>query len=87
MIGDGAGLLNLPKIKGTHQALRSGMLAAVHIAGQGSAAGFDGDDNGSVLDSGAAGLYTTQTTPGASGDGWWPLMNTAGRVLSIPLWA
>lgn len=31
-------------------------------------AGFDGNGNGSVLDSGAAGLYSTQVTPGASGD-------------------
>ena len=41
LIGDAAGLLNLPKIKGTHQALRSGMLAAVHIAELGSGKGFD----------------------------------------------
>ncbi len=34
LIGDAAGLLNVPKIKGTHQAIRSGMLAAEHIAGQ-----------------------------------------------------
>ncbi len=32
LIGDTAGLLNVPKIKGTHQAIRSGMLAAEHIA-------------------------------------------------------
>ncbi len=30
--------------------------------------GFDGNNNGSVLDSGAAGLASTQTAPGASGD-------------------
>jgi electron-transferring-flavoprotein dehydrogenase len=41
LIGDAAGLLNVPKIKGTHQALRSGMLAAEHIAETASAAGFD----------------------------------------------
>jgi electron-transferring-flavoprotein dehydrogenase len=28
LIGDAAGLLNVPKVKGTHQAMRSGMLAA-----------------------------------------------------------
>jgi len=33
LIGDTAGLLNVPKIKGTHQAIRSGMLAAAHLAG------------------------------------------------------
>lgn len=31
-------------------------------------AGFDGNNNGSVLDSGPAGLASTQLTPGASGD-------------------
>jgi len=41
LIGDAAGLLNVPKVKGTHQAIRSGMLAAEHIAETSSAAGFD----------------------------------------------
>ena len=42
LIGDSAGLLNVPKIKGTHQAIRSGMLAAEHlVASQLSPAGFD----------------------------------------------
>jgi electron-transferring-flavoprotein dehydrogenase len=41
LIGDGAGLMNVPKIKGTHQAIRSGMLAAEHIAARGTAEGFD----------------------------------------------
>ena len=41
LIGDGAGLLNVPKIKGTHQAIRSGMLAAEHVAATGKAAGWD----------------------------------------------
>src|SRR5690606_9854958 len=41
LIGDTAGLLNVPKIKGTHQAIRSGMLAAEHLAATGTAAGFD----------------------------------------------
>ena len=42
LIGDTAGLLNVPKIKGTHQAIRSGMLAAGHLAASGLAPeGFD----------------------------------------------
>jgi electron-transferring-flavoprotein dehydrogenase len=41
LIGDAAGLLNVAKLKGVHQALRSGMLAAEHIVPAGSAAGFD----------------------------------------------
>ncbi|MBY6203896.1 electron transfer flavoprotein-ubiquinone oxidoreductase [Halomonas denitrificans] len=41
LIGDSAGLLNVPKIKGTHQAMKSGMLAAEHIAEQRTTTGFD----------------------------------------------
>ena len=42
LIGDTAGLLNVPKIKGTHQAIRSGMLAAEHLAaGELAPEGFD----------------------------------------------
>ncbi|MBN8727267.1 MAG: electron transfer flavoprotein-ubiquinone oxidoreductase [Xanthomonadales bacterium] len=41
LIGDAAGLMNVPKIKGTHQAMRSGMLAAEHLAERGSSAGWD----------------------------------------------
>jgi len=42
LIGDTAGLLNVPKIKGTHQAIRSAMLAAEHLVQtQLAPAGFD----------------------------------------------
>ena len=41
LIGDSAGLLNVPKIKGTHQAMRSGMLAAEHIAQTRNAEGWN----------------------------------------------
>ena len=41
LIGDTAGLLNVPKIKGTHQAIASGMLAAEHLAASLDTAGFD----------------------------------------------
>jgi electron-transferring-flavoprotein dehydrogenase len=41
LIGDAAGLLNVPKIKGTHQAIRSGMFAAEHVVHTGNAAGWD----------------------------------------------
>ncbi|MBL8272823.1 MAG: 4Fe-4S dicluster domain-containing protein, partial [Xanthomonadales bacterium] len=41
LIGDTAGLLNVPKIKGTHQAMRSAMLAAEHLAATGKAEGFN----------------------------------------------
>ena len=41
LIGDAAGLLNVPKIKGTHQAIRSGMLAAEHVVAAGTPQGWD----------------------------------------------
>ena len=41
LLGDAAGLLNFPKIKGIHQALRSGMLAAEHLVASDGTAGFD----------------------------------------------
>ncbi|HET7395312.1 MAG TPA: electron-transfer flavoprotein:ubiquinone oxidoreductase, partial [Gammaproteobacteria bacterium] len=41
MIGDAAGTMNVAKIKGVHMALRSGMLAAEHLAQHGTSAGFD----------------------------------------------
>lgn len=41
LVGDAAGTLNVPKIKGIHQAIRSGMLAAAHLAENGDTAGFD----------------------------------------------
>ena len=41
LIGDSGGGVNVPKIKGIHQAIRSGMLAAEHLAEVGSPEGFD----------------------------------------------
>jgi electron-transferring-flavoprotein dehydrogenase len=49
LIGDTAGLLNVPKIKGTHQAIRSGMLAAEHIAATNKADGWDAKLRASVV--------------------------------------
>ena len=41
LIGDAAGGVNVPKIKGVHQAIRSGMLAAEHLAETGAPSGWD----------------------------------------------
>src|SRR5580698_8505167 len=41
LIGDAGGTLNFAKIKGVHQAIRSGALAGEHIAASGKGAGFD----------------------------------------------
>ncbi len=41
LVGDAAGTLNVPKIKGVHQAIRCGVLAAEHLAARGGTEGFD----------------------------------------------
>ncbi len=41
LVGDAGGTLNFPKIKGIHQAIRCGMLAAEHLVGTGATTGFD----------------------------------------------
>ena len=41
IVGDAGGTLNVFKIKGIHQAIRSGTLAGEHLAETGSSAGFD----------------------------------------------
>ncbi|MCZ6911392.1 MAG: electron transfer flavoprotein-ubiquinone oxidoreductase [Proteobacteria bacterium] len=41
LVGDAGGMLNVPKIKGIHMALRSGMLAAQHFVERGDSHGFD----------------------------------------------
>ena len=41
LVGDAGGTLNFAKIKGVHQAIRSGALAAEHIAQTGAGSGFD----------------------------------------------
>jgi electron-transferring-flavoprotein dehydrogenase len=41
LIGDAAGTLNVPKIKGVHQAIRCGALAAEHLVEHGEATGFE----------------------------------------------
>jgi electron-transferring-flavoprotein dehydrogenase len=41
LIGDAGGTLNFAKIKGVHQAIRSGALAGQHIGETGAGAGFD----------------------------------------------
>jgi electron-transferring-flavoprotein dehydrogenase len=41
LLGDAGGTLNVARLKGIHQAMRSGMLAAEHIAASNTIAGFD----------------------------------------------
>src|SRR5678815_5956779 len=41
LVGDSAGMLNVPKIKGIHQAIRCGMAAADYFAENNTSIGFD----------------------------------------------
>ena len=83
LIGDAAGLLNVPKIKGTHQAIRSGMLAAEHLAASGSPAGFDALLRGSPV---AAELKKVRNIrPGFHKGLWRGLANAAWETATAGL--
>lgn len=81
LIGDTAGLLNVPKIKGTHQAIRSGMLAAEHLAAtQLSPAGFDAKLRASEV---MAELHTVRNIkPGFKKGLWFGMLNAAWETVT-----
>jgi len=80
LIGDAAGLLNVPKIKGTHQAIRSGMLAAEHVAGTLASSGFDAKLRGSAI---MAELKKVRNIrPGFNKGLWWGLVNAAWETVT-----
>ena len=81
LIGDTAGLLNVPKIKGTHQAIRSGMLAAEHlIASSLSSAGFDAKLRAS--DAMAELKKVRNIKPGFKRGLWFGMLNAAWETLT-----
>ncbi len=81
LIGDAAGLMNVPKIKGTHQALRSGMLAAEHWAEKQSAQGFDLRLRASPI---AEELEKVRNIrPGFHGGLWRGLVNAAWETATV----
>jgi electron-transferring-flavoprotein dehydrogenase len=71
LIGDGAGFLNVPRIKGTHNAIRSGMLAAEHVASALAA----GRTNDTLTD------YEASWRGSPIGRDLWPVRNAK------PLWS
>jgi electron-transferring-flavoprotein dehydrogenase len=71
LIGDGAGFLNVPRIKGTHNAMRSGMLAAKQVAAA-LAAGRSHDE---------LSAYENGWRDSAVGADLWPVRNAK------PLWS
>jgi electron-transferring-flavoprotein dehydrogenase len=81
LIGDAAGLLNVPKIKGTHQAIRSGMLAAEHLVqSQLAPAGFDAKLRAS--DAMAELKKVRNIKPGFKRGLWFGLLNAAWETVT-----
>ncbi len=75
LAGDAGGTLNTPKIKGIHQAIRSGITAAEHYAETGSSEGFDRRWRAST---GGRELYKVRNIrPGFRGGLWLGLANAA----------
>jgi electron-transferring-flavoprotein dehydrogenase len=80
LIGDTAGLLNVPKIKGTHQAIKSGVLAAEHlVANELNPAGFDAKLRGSDV---MAELKSVRNIKPAFKKGlWFGMLNAAWETV------
>jgi electron-transferring-flavoprotein dehydrogenase len=80
LIGDAGGTLNFAKIKGVHQAIRSGALAAEHVAATGGGTGFDARWRGSP---GGRELRRIRNFKPAFKRGMWPgLLNSAWETLT-----
>ena len=80
LVGDAGGTLNFAKIKGVHQAIRSGALAGEHIAETGGGAGFDARWRGSQ---GGRELQRVRNFKPAFKRGLWPgLANSAWEMLT-----
>jgi electron-transferring-flavoprotein dehydrogenase len=80
LIGDALGTLNVPKIKGTHQAMRSGMLAAEHLSVKLDSSGWDALIKTSVV---AAELRQVRNIrPGFQRGLWLGLVNAAWETLT-----
>ncbi|MBV8403520.1 MAG: electron transfer flavoprotein-ubiquinone oxidoreductase [Gammaproteobacteria bacterium] len=80
LVGDAGGTLNFAKIKGVHQAIRSGALAGEHIAATGSGTGFDARWRASP---GGRELQRVRNFKPAFKRGLWPgLLNSAWEMLT-----
>ena len=81
LIGDTAGLLNVPKVKGTHQAIRSGMLAAEHLVQNAlKPQGFDAKLRGSEVMSELREVRNIK--PGFKRGLWLGMLNAAWETLT-----
>ena len=75
LVGDAAGTLNVPKIKGVHQAIRSGALAAEHLVERGTTEGFDARFRASA---GGQELRRVRNVKPGFKAGLWPGLANAG---------
>jgi electron-transferring-flavoprotein dehydrogenase len=75
LAGDAAGTLNFAKIKGIHQAIRCGMLAAEHVHETGATTGFDARWRASA--GGQELRQVRNIKPGFRRGLWWGLANAA----------
>ncbi len=75
LVGDTAGTLNVPKIKGVHQAIRCGVLAAEHLAETGGTEGFEARWRAS--EGGRELKRVRNVKPGFRRGLWWGLANAA----------
>ncbi len=75
LIGDTAGTLNVPKIKGVHQAIRCGTLAAEHLVETGGTGGFEARWRASA--GGRELKRVRNIKPGFHRGLWWGLANAA----------
>ncbi len=83
LVGDVAGTLNVPKIKGVHQAIRCGVLAAEHLAETGGTAGFEARWRGSA--GGRELKRVRNIKPGFHRGLWWGLANAAFETATAGL--
>ena len=83
LVGDAAGTLDVPKIKGVHQAVRAGVLAAEHLIEAGSSAGYDARFRASKA---GKDLYKVRNIRPGFGRGLWlGLLNAAWETVSVGL--
>ncbi len=83
LVGDTAGTLNVPKIKGVHQAIRSGALAAEHLVESGATQGFDARWRASP--GGRELKRVRNIKPGFHRGLWWGLANAAFETATAGL--
>jgi electron-transferring-flavoprotein dehydrogenase len=80
LVGDAGGTLNFAKIKGVHQAIRSGTLAGEHLAGSLTSTGFDAKWRASA---GGRELQRVRNFKPAFKKGlWFGLINSAWETLT-----